>query len=90
VAELWSLGACHVVTKLQLYHSGDEIHAGDSVRYAGMPSVIVFVNDTCEYLSGFDATEWSYLGSGFMMRQENGALIYLGEADEDLELIQRA
>ena len=60
------------------------------MRYAGVAGVIVFVNDAGEYLSGFNATEWSYLGSGFMMRQENGALIYLDEADEDLEFIQRA
>jgi hypothetical protein len=79
-----------MVTKQQRYHSGEDIHAGDIVRYAGVASVIVFVNDSGEYLVGFCAAEWGYLGTGFMVRQENGALIYLEDADEDLDLVQRA
>lgn len=78
-----------MVTKQQSYHSGQDIHAGDIVRYAGVASVIGFVNDSGDYLTGFGAAEWSYLGTGFMVRQENGALIFLEEADEDLDFVQR-
>ena len=78
-----------MVTKQQRYHSGEAIHAGDIVRYGRVSAVIVFVNDSGEYLPGFSSA-WSYLGTGFMVRQENEALIYLEEADEDLELVQRA
>lgn len=77
------------VTKQQRYYSGSDIHAGDIVRYAGVPAVIVFVNDLGEFLPGFTAADWSYLGSGFMVQYEDGALVYLDEADEDLELVQR-
>ena len=58
-------------TKQQRYHSGEDIHAGDVVRFGGVASVITFVNDSGEYLPGFGAAEWRYLGTGFMVRQEN-------------------
>lgn len=76
--------------KQQRYYTGEDIHAGDLVRFSEVPTTIVFVNDSGEYLPGFSATEWDYLGTGFMMRQENGALIYLPEADEDVVFEQRA
>jgi hypothetical protein len=79
-----------MVTKQHRYHSGEDIHAGDVVHLCGVSSVIVFVNDSGEHLPDFSAADWSELGTGFMVRQENGALIYLTEATEDLELVERA
>ena len=76
-----------MITKQQHYFSGEEVHAGDKVRFTGLSGVIVFVNDTSEYLPGFTAEECNYMGSGFMVRLESGELIFLKEADQDLELV---
>ena len=75
--------------KQQRHCGGEDIHAGDVVRFAGVPSVIVFVTDSCEYVPGFCPADWDHLSSGVMIRQENGALIYLNEADEALEFVRR-
>lgn len=48
------------------------------------------MNDNGEYQPGFSAEEWAYLGSGFMLQVENGALVFLEEADEDLDFVCRA
>jgi hypothetical protein len=79
-----------MVAKQQRYFSGEPIHAGDVIRYGRADGGIVFVNDTAEYIEDFTAKDWSYLGSGFMMRQENGALIFLEESDDILQFIRRA
>ena len=76
--------------KEQCYLTGEAIHAGDKVAFAGVSSIVVFVNDTKEYLPGFTSEGWQHVGSGFMIQQPNGALIFLPEADEDLRLINRA
>ena len=79
-----------MVAKQQRYFSGETIHAGDFIRYGNADGIIVFVNDTAEYIENFTAADWSYLSSGFMTRQENGALIFLEDSDDDLEFIRRA
>jgi hypothetical protein len=71
------------------YYSGESVHAGDVVRFNGVPTVVVFVNDIGAYQPGFSEEEWAHLGSGFMLQQENGALIFMEDADEDLELVHR-
>lgn len=76
-------------TESQRYHSGEQVHAGDLVQFSFAPGVVVFVNDNVEYEPGFSAEEWGYLGAGFMLRMENGALIFLEKADEDLVLVHR-
>ncbi|WP_029190242.1 hypothetical protein [Verrucomicrobium spinosum] len=72
------------------YYSGEAVHAGDVVRFNGVPTIVVFVNDNREYQPGFSAEEWAHLGSGFMLQVENGALVFLEEADEDLDFVCRA
>jgi hypothetical protein len=79
-----------MTTKEQRYFSGDVIHAGDVIRYGRVRGVIMFVNHSAEYIGEFNATDWSYLGPGFMMRQENGAVVFLEKADDILEFIRRA
>ena len=37
----------------QLYYSGEEIHIGDQVGYAGHPGEVVFVVDRGEYSPDF-------------------------------------
>ena len=74
----------------QRYESGDEIHVGDRVRYAGDTGTIVFVIDRGEYSPEFPERDWSHYGSGFMIRTPKFALVMLDKADEDLELLARA
>ena len=74
----------------QLYHSGEEIHVGDQVRYAGHPGKIVFVVDRGEYSQDFPEKDWSDHRTGFMIRTPAYGLVMLDKADEDLEFIGRA
>jgi len=74
----------------QRYESGDEIHVGDRIRYAGDTGTIVFVIDRAEYSPEFPERDWSHYGSGFMIQTPKFALVMLGKADEDLELLARA
>ena len=74
----------------QRYESGDEIHVGDRVRYAGDTGTIVFVIDRGEYSPEFPEPDWSHYGSGFMIQTPKFALVMLDKADEDLELLARA
>lgn len=74
----------------QRYESGDEIHVGDHVRYAGDTGTIVFVIDRCEYSAAFPEKDWSHYGSGFMIQTPAYALVMLDKADEDLEFLSRA
>ena len=74
----------------QLYHSGEEIHIGDQVRYAGHPGKIVFVVDRCEYSPDFPEKDWAHHKTGFMIQTPAYGLVMLNKADEDLELLGRA
>ena len=77
-------------TKDQRYYSGDEIHVGHHVRYAGDTGTIVFVIDRGEYSPRCPESDWSHYGSGFMIETPAFARVMLDEADEDLELLDRA
>ena len=74
----------------QLYHSGEEIHMGDQVRYAGHLGKIVFVVDRGEYSPDFSAKDWAHHKTGFMVKTPAYGLVMLDKADEDLELLGRA
>ncbi len=74
----------------QLYQSGEEIHVGDRIRYAGHPGTIVFVIDRGEYSPEFPEKNWSEHSTGFMIRTPVYGLVMLNKADEDLEFIGRA
>lgn len=76
--------------KDQRYSSGEEIHIGDRVMYAGSLGVVVFVIDRAEYSSGFPAEHWSGYGNGFMIQDEGIGLVMFDEADEDLKLVSHA
>ena len=74
------------------YLSGEEIHAGDHVRYGGLPGRIVIVLGFGEFFPEFtEAKDWFYkeYGQGFMVDQEGGGLFFLDESDEDLEFTSR-
>ena len=74
----------------QLYHSGEEIHVGDSIRYAGHPGTIMFVIDRGEYSSEFPEKDWSDYGTGLMIRTGAHGPVMLRKANEDLEFLARA
>lgn len=76
-------------TKDQRYHSGDEIHVGDRVCYAGETGIIVFVIDRCEYSTEYPESDWSDYGTGFMIETPAFGRVMLDEADEDLRLLDR-
>ena len=71
----------------QLYYSGEEIHIGDHVRYAGHPGKIVFVVDRAEYSPDFPEKDWAHHRTGFMIQTPAYGLVMLDKADEDLELL---
>jgi hypothetical protein len=74
----------------QLYDSGEEIHVGDRIRYAGHTGTIVFVIDRGEYSPAFPEKDWSSHGTGFMIQNQAYGLVMLDKADEDLEFLGRA
>lgn len=74
------------------YVSGEEIHAGDRVRYASIQGRIVFILGFDEFLPDFVAGKQWYFdeyGRGFMFEQDGGGLVFSEESDEDLEFVSR-
>jgi hypothetical protein len=72
------------------YLNGEEVHARDRVRYKGTAATVAFVSDgeEGEYAPGYE----DYLGyeAGIMIYDDDGAMTFLGEPDEQLELIHHA
>jgi hypothetical protein len=77
----------------QRYHSGEEIHIGDRVRYAGCLATIMFVIDREEWpiAESEDSRLWwrSEHKSGFLLTQDGGGRVFLPDADEDLTFTSR-
>ena len=72
------------------YLNGGEVHAGDRVRYKGASAKVLFVSDgdNGEFAPGYS----DYLGheAGIMLSEdEENAMIFVSEADEELELVAR-
>lgn len=80
--------------KDQRYHSGEEVHLGDRVTFGGCPSTITFVIDRDEFPDSEspESRAWwrSEHRTGFMIHQDDGADIFLDEADEDLLFVSRS
>jgi hypothetical protein len=77
----------------QRYLSGEEIHIGDRVQYGQCFATILLVVDREEWPAGeteegrqYWRTEWK---SGFLLKQDPGARLFLPEADEDLTFVSR-
>jgi hypothetical protein len=72
------------------YQDGQEVRLGDHVRLGGESTgTVVFSIDTDEYTSEFPRKDWSYLGTGVMIRSPSLGLLHYSEPDEDLELLDR-
>jgi hypothetical protein len=72
------------------YLTGDEVHAGDRVRYKGTAATVAFVSDgeEGEFAAGYE--EYFGYEPGLMIRDDDGEITFLVEPSEDLELIHHA
>jgi hypothetical protein len=66
------------------YRDGRKIRLGDHVRLQNKEvGVVIFSIDTDEYSVEYPKCDWSYLGSGVMVRTSKGALIHLDGTREN-------
>jgi hypothetical protein len=73
------------------YSDGQQVKLGDKVQlWSGCHGVVVCSMDTDEYTAAFPKAEWSYLKSGVMIKTDKAGLIHYIEADEDMQLLERA
>lgn len=73
------------------YLDGQIIHAGDRVKHAGQPAVVLAVLDTREFASERDRVEWGFFDDGFVISEvETNETYHYQEVDEDIELVSRA
>lgn len=73
------------------YPTGEEVHVGDRVRlWGGCHGLVVASMDTDEYSTEHPKEHWDYLGRGVVIDSDRAGLIHYPEADEDLELLERA
>jgi hypothetical protein len=73
------------------YRNGQESRLGDRIRLGwDSTGVVVCAIDTDEYTPEFPREQWSYLGTGVMIRFANYGLVHYTELDEDLEFLGRA
>lgn len=72
------------------YLTGEEVHAGDRVRYNGGYATVVFVSDgeVEEISAGYE----DYTGSrrGVVLCDDDGATSNVGEPDERLSFMDRS
>jgi len=71
------------------YRTGEEVCLGDRVTYAGTPDRVVFVTESNAFAPEFQDEYRKSLGSGFMIETEAYGPIYMNEADEHLDLVER-
>ncbi len=73
------------------YLDGQEVKVGDKVQlWNGCYGIVVCSMDTNEYTAAYPKEEWGYLKSGVMIKTDKAGLIHYIEADEDLQLLERA
>jgi len=77
--------------KQPTYVDGQMICAGDRIKHAGHPAVVLAVLDTREFASDRDRAEWDFLKDGFVILEAGTSETYhYQKADEDIELVSRA
>jgi hypothetical protein len=72
-----------------LYLSGEEVKAGDRIRYHGEPGEVEFV---VSEKTGDPHQDWyvDVFGGGIMLKVSPFGTMFLDQSDEDLELVARA
>jgi hypothetical protein len=71
------------------YLSGEEVRAGDAIRYHGENGKVEFV---AAEVTGNREIDWyveQYPPGGFMIVAEGFGSVFLTEVDEDLEFVSR-
>ena len=72
------------------YANGELVRVGDIVSGAGAASgEVVFVIERNEFAPEFPASEWAYLGRGFMVRESDGTLVHYEQSSPELRLLTR-
>jgi hypothetical protein len=78
----------------QRYLSGEEIHIGDRVEYAGFPGRVVLVIDRDEWPDdeSMESRAWwrSEHGCGFLLVTDTGGRIFLPDADDNLIFVSHS
>ena len=76
-------------SQLLQYLTGEDVHAGDRVRYNGSFGTVVFVSDgeSEEFSPGFE----DYTGSsrGLVVCDDDGTVSNVGESDDRLSFVDR-
>ncbi len=72
------------------YPTGEEVHAGDRVAYGGKTATVAFVSDgdSGEFLPGYE--DYTGYERGIMLCDDDSALTFLHEDDDQLELVTPA
>jgi hypothetical protein len=74
-----------------IYSDGNTAKVGDKVRlWNGCHGVVVCSMDTNEYTLTYPRAEWEYLQCGIIITTDNGEVFHYIEADEDIEIVERA
>jgi hypothetical protein len=72
------------------YTTGEEIRAGDQVRWADGFGTVVFVIGNGSFAEGYQVADWAYLGRGIMVNSDQAGFVFHPTADEDLTFVCRA
>ncbi|MDD5034478.1 MAG: hypothetical protein PHE55_06935 [Methylococcaceae bacterium] len=74
-----------------MYANGNNAKLGDKVRlWNGRLGIVVCSMDTNEYTPAYPKAEWEYLKQGLLIKADNGEVFHYVEADEDIEIVERA
>jgi hypothetical protein len=66
------------------YLDGTNVKLGDKVTYNNQKGTIVFLKGTSFDAKRFKPDEWTSVGSGLLIEFENGALLKLKNASDQL------
>ncbi len=72
-----------------LYTTGEEVHAGDRVRYRANFARVVFVSDGETYESSHGYEDYAGSDRGVIVCDDDGTIDTLGEPDEQLVFFGR-
>jgi hypothetical protein len=70
---------------------GESLTVGDKIRlWNSCYGIVVCSIDTDDYMPAYPKAEWGYLQSGILIKIDNGGLFHYIEADEDIEIVEKA
>ena len=73
------------------YRGGETVILGDHVElWQGASGEVVAVIEEMQFSREYPPDEWSYLGSGLLVKSPQAGLIHFLEPDLDMRLVSRA